>query len=303
MQRLRPAWGPRLAFTAFAAAFVLLPIGPIAAAQAYPISLDDLLLRLEENLKYYDNHLPAFFCDEHAVSKMKVGREWNVHFQTWTPGPPDQSTTTDSTFRVKRIPNPDNTESLVESRDIKTLDGHPAQGEELTGPALLSGAFSGGPAIISQRQAACVQYALQPIHLEQPRAPYIVEFVTVPPGQRPANCVLQEDGTGRGFIDSDTMQITRVEFTAPAHLIVPAGKDAKGHPTPPVTGVWNVTVDYTSVAFSGQTFQVPSTIIGTLTANRTVWTFEAHYSNFHKLEVTSRILSADDPDEPAVPPQ
>jgi len=290
MQRLRPAWGQRLAFTVLIGALAIPATARPAAAQAYPISLDDLLLRLEENLKYYDTHVPAFFCDEHAVSRM-------------TPGPQDRNTITDSTFRVKRTANPDNTESLVESRDIKTLDGHPAQGEELTGPALLSGAFSGGPAIISQHQAACVQYALQPIHLDQPRAPYIVEFVTVPSGQRPANCVLQEDGTGRGFIDSETMQITRVEFTAPAHLIAPAGKDAKGRPTLALTGVWNVTVDYTSVTLSGQTFQVPSTIIGTLTANRTVWTFEAHYSNFHKLEVTSRILSADDPDEPSVPPQ
>ena len=290
MQRLRPAWGPRLAFTALAAAFVLLPTGPVAAAQAYPISLDDLLLRLEENLKYYDNHLPAFFCDEHAISRM-------------TPGPQDRNTITDSTFRLKRLPNGDNTESLVESRDIKTVDGKPAQGESLTGPALLTGAFSGGPAIISQRQSACLQFALRPIHLDQPRDPYIIEYATVPVSQRPANCVLQEDGTGRGYIDSDTMQITRVEFTAPAHLIVPAGKDAKGRPTLPLTGVWNVTIDYASVVLSGQTFQVPSTIVGILTANRTTWTFEAHYSNFHKLEVTSRILPAEDSDEPSVPPQ
>ncbi len=288
MQRLRPAWGPRLAFTALAAAFVLLPTG--AYAQAYPITLDDLLLRLEENLKYYDNHLPAFFCDEHAISRM-------------TPGPPNRNTITDSTFRLKRLPNGDNTESLFESRDIKTVDGKPAQGETLTGPALLTGAFSGGPAIISQRQSACMQFALRPIHLDQPRNPYIVEYATAPASQRPANCVLQEDGTGRGYIDSDTMQITRVEFTAPAHLIVPAGKDAKGRPTPGLTGVWNVTIDYASVVLGGQTFQVPSTIVGVLTASRTTWTFEAHYSNFHKLEVTSRILPADDPDEPSIPPQ
>lgn len=291
MQRLCPAWGPRLAFTALAAAFVLLPT--TAVAQAYPISLDDLLLRLEENLKYYDSHLPAFFCDEHAISRM-------------APGPPNRNTITDSTFRLKRVPNSDNTESLVESRDIKTVDGKPAQGETLTGPALLTGAFSGGPAIISQRQSACMQFALQPIHLDQPRDPYIVTYATVPASQRPANCVLQEDGTGRGYIDSDTMQITRVEFTAPVHIVVPAHKDAKGRPVPAITGRWKVTVDYTPVSLGGQTFALPQTIVGNLfgdDSQATVWTFEAHYSNFHKLEVTSRIVPTEDPDEPTVPPQ
>jgi hypothetical protein len=50
----------------------------------------------------------------------------------------------------------------------------------------------------------------------------------------------------------------------------------------------------------GKTFWLPVTIEGKMTGGfgPTVWTFDAHYSNFHKLEVSTRILPAVGPSAP-----
>jgi hypothetical protein len=275
----------KLAFSTLIGALAILLL-PSAGAQA-PITLDDLLLRLEDNLQYYDSDVPGFFCDEHAVSKVSSG------LQT-------RSTVTESTFRVKRVPQPDGTANLVESRDIKTVDGRPAKGEELTGPATLSGPFASGLAIVSLRQATCTGYTLQPVQPDRPDAPYIVQFATVPKSQGPDHCVIQDDGSGRALIDSDTMQVMRMEFKAPHHVIIPESKTDKGRTIPAIVGTWNVTVDYGKVSFGDQEFWVPATIIGTLVGGRgpTTWSFEAHYTNFHKMEVDSRVLPADDTPQP-----
>jgi hypothetical protein len=58
-----------------------------------------------------------------------------------------------------------------------------------------------------------------------------------------------------------------------------------------------LTVDYAPVQLDGQTFWMPAAIASTVTSGRgtfhaIVWTFKATYRNFHKLEVTSRILPA-----------
>jgi hypothetical protein len=56
-----------------------------------------------------------------------------------------------------------------------------------------------------------------------------------------------------------------------------------------------ITVDYAPVIFGAQTFWMPSLITLQATGaagtfHQTVWSYRASYRNFHKLEVTSRIL-------------
>jgi hypothetical protein len=266
-------------------AFNLL-FAPAVLAQPVPLSLDDLLLRLEDNLRYYDAYVPAFFCDEHAISKMT--------------GSQNLSSVTDSTFRVKRESQPDGSTVLVESREIRLVNGQPSDVDDLTGPAILSGAFSGALAIASLRQQACVRYTLQPFQPAQHDAPYVIAYSTAPAKERPEHCVIPEEGTGRVFIDSDTMQITRVEFEAPQHIIVAKNKSLDGRPIPKLVGVWNVSVDYAKVNLNDQDFWMPASIIAILVGGPgpTRWTFEAHYSNFHKLEVTSRIVPTEESPQP-----
>jgi hypothetical protein len=248
--------------------------------QTPPRTLTEVLQRLEDNLLRYHSTIPSFFCDEDAISSL-------LSAYTHKSG----GTITDSLFRLKRTPNPDQTTTLTESRDIKTVNGHPANGEDITGPSIVHGAFSGGLSIVSISQQSCMRYKLRPLKSGQP---YIVEFVSIPAAERPQNCLLQEDGSGRVFIDPTTFEITRIELTAPHHTIVPAGKTANGYNIPAIIGTWDLSIDYAPVQLDRKTFWMPTTINSTGTAgyiaDKTVWSFKANYRNYHKLEVTSRIL-------------
>ena len=250
---------------------------PAIAQQPEPPTLDAILLQLEINLHHYDADVPSFLCDEHVVSQI---------FPSRIPG-----TTTDSVFRLKRTIEPNHKTTLIESRDVKTVDGHPAEGSELNGPSILSGAFSGGLAMVSISQKACMSYKLRPIKPGHPNDPYVVQFTSVPENQRPEDCLLREDGSGRVLIDPATMQIKRLELTAPRHTLMFSGTMLDGRPIPPSVGVWAVTIDYAPILLGGRSFWMPKTITSSMTAQGpTVWSFKAAYSNYHKLEVTTRIV-------------
>jgi hypothetical protein len=178
----------------------------------------------------------------------------------------------------------------VESRDVKKVDGKPATSQELGGPALLTGAFEGGLAVVSLSQTACMRYTLQRVDRKRPDGPYIVRFATVLTPENTADCLLQEDSKGRVFIDPASMEITRLELTTPHHTIIPGSYYAS-----PVVGERVVAVDYAPVVLGGETFWMPSTISsravsGSGTFHMVVWSFRASYRNYHRLEVTSRIV-------------
>jgi hypothetical protein len=247
------------------------------AQQPPPPTLDEILLRLQSNLQHYDSKVPDFFCTEHAVSVVVYGKH-------------HQSTVTDSIFRLKRNTNPDNTAALAESREIKAINGTPAEAKQISGPSILSGVFSGGLDTVSLSQKPCMSYTLQPIEPGHSSEPYVVQFATLP-GHHFSGCVLKEDGSGRVLIDPTTMQVTRMELTVPHHVILPA-----------VAGVWHISINYAPVRLGGQTFWMPATITSRATPDdiddHTVWWFNASYSNYHKLEVTSRILPSNNSARP-----
>jgi hypothetical protein len=243
----------------------------LGAQDAKPPTLDSILQRLESNLLHYHTMVPSFFCDEHSISGLV--------------GPGMRRTITDSTFRLKRVTGSDGKITLTESREIKTINGRTAHGEDLAGPVFFQGAFSGGLSLVSISQEVCMRYTLQPI---KPYAtdPYIVEFSSVLVQQRPSGCLLQEEGAGRVFIDRDTMQVKRIELTAPHHTIVPASRTQSK-----LVGSWTVAVDYAPVELDDQTLWMPKDISSQARAvGYGVWTFVAEYSDYHKLEVTSHIL-------------
>jgi hypothetical protein len=237
------------------------------AQQAATPTLDEILLRLENNLDHYDKQVPNFFCNEHVGSSLIYGKK-------------HQSTVTDSVFRITR----NLSGTLTESREIKAVNGTPTAAEQVGGPVTLSGVFSGGLDAVSLRQKACMSYTLQPIKPGHPDDPYVIQFTTLPNTKRRSGCVLKEEGTGRVFIDPTTTQVTRMELMAPHHAISPGE-----------TGVWNISINYAPISLVGQIFWMPTTITSTATPSDAyvpaVYSFSARYSNYHKLEVTSHIVS------------
>jgi hypothetical protein len=267
----------RLFSTAISLAALLGLGSALGAQQAKTPPLGEILERLEANLNRYDSGLPSLFCDEHVVSQVE-------------PGLRAQDTVTDSVFRLKRTANADHTTSLVESREIKSVDGKPATSQEMNGPTLLSGAFEGGLAVVSLSQTACMNYVLQRTDRNRPAEPYVVRFATVLTPENTADCLLQETSKGRVLIDPATMQITHLDLTTPRHVILRG--DAY---TSRVVGERVLTVDYAPVLLGGESFWMPLTIAsrstsGSGTFHTMVWSYRATYRNYHKLEVTSRIV-------------
>lgn len=275
-QILRYAMNSR-AYTAISLVALLGFSSALCAQQAKTPTVEEILQRLDANLSQYDAGVPSFFCEEHVVSEMDHG-------------PRKDDTVTDSVFRLKRTSNPDHTTTLAESRVIKTVDGKPATSQDMDGPTMLSGAFEGGLAAVSLKQAACTNYKLQRIHKNRLADPYIIRFATVLTPQNTAGCLLQENSKGRVFIDPASMQITHLELTTPHHTITPGDRYGS-----PFIGERVITVDYVPVLLGGKTFWMPSTIAlrvtsGSGTFHQTVWSFRASYRNYHKLEVKSRIV-------------
>jgi hypothetical protein len=240
---------------------------PSALAQQAPTpTLDEILLRLENNLNHYDKQVPNFFCNEHVVSSLTYERK-------------HQSTVTDSVFRVTRS----SSGTLIEEHEVKAVNGSPTNGERVGGPVSVGGVFSGGLDAVSLRQKACMSYTLQPIQPGHSYDSYVIQFATLPNTKRRTECVLKDEGSGRVFIDPATMQVTRMELMAPHHAINSAE-----------TGVWKISIDYAPVSLVGQTFWMPATITSTATPSEvyvpTVYSFSARYSDYHKLEVSSHIV-------------
>ena len=253
----------------WAAAFIV-PQAP--CMQNRSVTLDQILQRLEQNLQEYDSKIPSFFCDEHLVSEMFPGRRQDI-------------TVADSIFRVKRVENPDHSTSLAESRELKGF-GAPSS-SDFEGPAMIEGAFEGGLAVVSASQQACMEY-----DLEKPKhGTYVIRFKTRDDPPRPADCLLQEKAHGQVSVDAVSMQITRLELITPHHTI-----GGGQHPWyRPMKGEWVVTAEYAPVTLDGKKFWMPANISSRVTSDpntfhSTTWLFKASYRNFHKLEVTSRVV-------------
>jgi hypothetical protein len=250
-------------------------------------NLDDILLRLKQNLDQYLTTLPSFFCNEHVVSQMR--HELSVKSF--------RNTVTDSIFRIKRTPSQDPMSTLVESRNDQRINGTPTEGEGVKGPSILSGAFTGGLAFVSIDQKACVGYNLNLIDPDpksnRNRVVYEVDFASLPKSERPSSCVISEDVVGSALIDSENMQIDRIELTVPRRIVVPASHNPERAASEVIDGTWAVSVDYASVLLGDKPFWMPKAITSILTnsgSNPIIWSFTAQYNNYHKLEVTSHVL-------------
>jgi len=257
-------------------ALVGIPLG-MSGQQKGP-TLGEVLQRLEANLNAYDAGVPSFFCEEQVVSSRAVQKER------------DDRSTTDSVFRLKRTPQADGTTALVESREIKRVNGRVPTSAKVHVPTLLTGIFEGGLAVVSVGQTSCMNYKLERSKVV---GEIVVGFATFLTPSNTDDCFLQEKSKGRVVVDAASMQVKRLEIETPRHVI-DDGDEYDGREV----GRRELTVDYAPVELGTGTFWMPSAIGMRTTSGSsfdvTVWTFQATYRNYHKLEVSSRILSKPD---------
>lgn len=231
------------------------------------LTLDAILIRLQNNLTIYRASVPDFFCDEHVVSNMSLQNQ------------PYRHTATDSVFRLKRSVTGKSLNQFIESREIKTVDKKPAKKQGLSGPAILAGAFSNALEVVSIELSHCYDYRLLP-HQHLHRHPVLViDYALKASTVDDQTCPGPEMQSGRAFIDPQTMEVVRLEQRMPHHEIVPG-----------VYGPWIWSIDYARAIFNDNPFWMPKAITSIATAKTSEWSFVATYSNYHKLTVTSRIL-------------
>jgi hypothetical protein len=127
-----------------------------------------LLLHVWENYAAYAAYLssiPNVFADEHVVSSLTT-TSYNSPLKQGVHDSEVSSTfdsTTDSIFRLKRFSADGKTADLIESREVKYVNGHAAaKDQSLTGPAILIGAFSRAPNILSPELKDCYDCRLLP---------------------------------------------------------------------------------------------------------------------------------------------
>jgi hypothetical protein len=117
----------------------------------------------------------------------------------------------------------------------------------------------------------------------------VVGFATFLTPSNTDDCFLQEKSKGRVVVDAASMQVKRLEIETPRHVIDDGSEYSEAE-----VGRRELTVDYAPVLLGTETFWMPSAI-GMRTSSGssfdvTVWTFEATYRDYHRLEVKSKIL-------------
>ena len=252
----------------------------LSAQQPEEISLNDILIRMQANLANYLNNVPNFFCDEHVDSDLQQ------------PGATRMKTVTDSIFRLRRSTDSGGQLSFTESREVKTIDKRPAQGEAIHGPAIFSGAFTNAASVVSLEMLHCYDYSLEPNGRLGNTPAIVVAFVSQESALTDKSCPTPERESGHAYIDPKDLHLLRVEARIPNHETVNN-----------VLALWTWEIDYAPVTFDAKKFWMPKTIASKAEANdnRAVWSFTAKYSNYHKLTVTSHIIT-DLGDAPS-PPQ
>ena len=266
---------------------------PVTRPVSDPVT-SELLLHVWENYAAYLSTIPNIFADEHVVSSLTT-TSYNSPLKQGVHDSEVSSTfdsTTDSIFRLKRVSADGKTADLIESREVKYVNGHTAaKDQSLTGPALLVGGFSRAPNILSPELKDCYDYRLLPKLRHKPGESLlflhdvlVLEYALKSPLPTGAQCPVSEQTVGRAFIDPSSMQIVRLEQQRPHH------DEGSGHPV-----AWSWSIDYARVTMNGKHFWLPRTISSkssSLDGGRYKWSFLATYGNYHLMTVTSTILPA-----------
>jgi hypothetical protein len=209
-------------------------------AESLP-KLDQILPRVQEQVKQFQRSLPDFICDEKITSRELMG------------GTTIRETNIDSIFRGMQNKYRDSDgkyQPYTEWRDIQAIDGRPApKGQQLTGPFLFGGGFSSILVeIFSPENSRYFNYKVIGAGKVDEKAAVIVKFET----KKDQQALLHRElfgtqyvmkGSGKAWIDLSSMNVLRLEIQ---------------YLDPPMPeGVLSLAVDYAPVVIKDQTFWMP----------------------------------------------
>lgn len=270
----------RLCSRALLFAFVML--SGLASAQpagtrADALSLEAILMRLQVHHWEYERNVPDFFADEWAVSEMHGMQTSKMQ------------TISESEFRLRRGDRNVFPPELIETRTVLRSNGVAVSGNRLNGPSILIGAFSNGLAMVTLQQRVCFNFRIARHREVHHAAAFAIEYEIKPHASEIPGCVPWPGTRGEAVVDANTFDTLRFQMYVPRYPVVPG-----------MEGPWRWSVEYAPVILDGKHYSLPSKITSNAESldGRFVWSFSASYRNYHKLSVTSHIITNVDGDAP-----
>jgi hypothetical protein len=229
--------------------------------------LESLLSQLRTKAAEYRASIPSFFCDERVTSQEldsgKIKREIRIV----------------SVFRILS-PGPDDKGDPTESRQTKLLNEKPLTKEKkINPPYWFRGGFQSVGIPIPSLDDCYIYHLSTDIDNS---AMLLLTISAKPPAELNKNCRGVQGGTTTMRVDSSSMQIVHIEHVKTFLENKNASSTA-------------FTVDLSPVVLGEKIFWMPATVKSEIVFSRdqhTTGHFEAVYSNYHKLSVTSTVLPA-----------
>jgi hypothetical protein len=256
---------------------LLLAVTPCTAQQAAP-TIDAVLARVRENISEFKKSVPGFVSDESALSQRFVNNKLKEEMKI------------ESSFEVKRRGG---TGDMLETRTTKLVDGKTPKNQKIEPPYFYRGGFADALGSVDSK---CLAYSLG----EAPDTDKTILILSTPKpvsSDRPAECHFSPSFSMKAFVDPQTFQIIRLEYTVQD---VDVDMGIRGHIpfVAYVTSRDNVSTfiaEYAPVELGSKTYWLPKTVISDLKdkddrKNPVHLRYEAHYANYHKFAVSSTIL-------------
>jgi hypothetical protein len=223
-----------------------------------------LIDQLVTNAAQYRLTLPSLTADESISSESSYLGLFKLHAEA------------QGTFRVMASAAGG---ALQESRHITRLNGKPVEpGKHVTLPSTLFGGFDRFEEMFfTPQHRLCFAFTLLP----QPAPDGTLQIaIAVPPEveERPG-CTQDRQGlTGLARVDPATHQIVHLERTVPDEL-------ARRSNLAPFASV-----DCAPARVGGQTFWLPTMVVGRILDGKVRGEFTAHYSNYHRYTASITLL-------------
>ena len=241
----------------------------VLAAQTTPLTVKEILARVQTNTGQFERSLPDFVCDE------------KIDSQTIAHGVLAREAIAESHFTGLQKQNRRMT--FTESREFVTINGKPAgKGQPLRGVFLFGGGFSSLlDQTFSAKFAPVHDYRITGEERFNDRAALVIEFATKPDQKLlqaawKGTAMIQRD-TGKAWIDLETLQVLRIERR---FLNLPREW----------TGLV-ATVDYGPVSIDEKPFWMPLRVKADQTTKRgPEEVYTAEYRNYRKFDVASGIV-------------
>jgi hypothetical protein len=246
---------------------------PLQAWQQ-PVTLDQVLKRVQENVAQFEVSLPDFVCTESITSSKLSGEIVS------------KETVIESTFVGIQKKDKGGKLEYIETRELTAVDGKKvSKGQKPKGPFLLGGGFS---AILSTTfdvaMATYRNYRLEASESLGDKKVLVVAFSSKE-GQTGIGAYLNKKtflviDSGKAWIDPESMQVVRLE------------RDITNAPNP--FPAWLMSVDYAPVSIGGKPVWMPKAVRSEIRrggSDKADRRFTAEYTNYRKFDVSSGIVT------------